>query len=131
MELELRPIGAEEVEAFRRTDEYGFGHRIEHPEQFKGWAEAELDRTVAAFEGEEIVGIGRNYSLELTLPGGTIVPVAGVSWIAVRPTHRRRGILREIMAFLVEEGARRGECASILTASEGGNLRSLRLRCRD
>ena len=119
MELELRPIVADELAAFRRADEYGFGHRHEHPEHIQGWTEAELDRTVAAFEGDEIVGIGRNYSLELTLPGGAIIPVAGVSWIAVRPTHRRRGILRRIMAYLVEEGARRGECASILTASEG------------
>jgi predicted acetyltransferase len=119
MELELRPIVVDEVGAFLRTDEYGFGHRQEHPEQIKGWTETELDRTVAAFEGDEIVGVGRNYSLELTLPGGADIPVAGVSWISVRPTHRRRGILRRIMAYLVEEGARRGECASILTASEG------------
>jgi predicted acetyltransferase len=120
VELDLRPIVADELPAFRRTDEYGFGFRPEHPERQQGWAEAELDRTVAAFEGDEIVGVGRNYSLELTLPGGAMIPVAAVSWIAVRPTHRRRGILRRIMAYLVEEGARRGECASILTASEGG-----------
>ena len=85
-----------------------------------GWAEADLDRTVAVFEGDEIVGTGRNYSLELTLPGGAIIPASGVSWISVRPTHRRRGILRRMMTYLVEEGARRGESASILTASEGG-----------
>jgi predicted acetyltransferase len=120
VELELRPIVADELPAFRRTDEYGFGFRHDDPDGQQGWAEAELDRTVAAFEGDEIVGIGRNYSLELTLPGGAVIPVAGVSWIAVRPTHRRRGILRRMMAYLVEEGARRGECASILTASEGG-----------
>ena len=72
------------------------------------------------FEGDEIVGTGRNYSLELTLPGGAIIPASAVSWIAVRPTHRRRGILRRMMTYLLEEGAQRGEPASILTASEGG-----------
>ncbi len=75
------------------------------------------------FEGDEIVATGRNYSLDLTLPGGAIVPTAAVSWIAVRPTHRRRGILRQMMTYLAEEGARRGEPASILTASEGGIYR--------
>ncbi len=69
MDLELRPIVADELAAFKRTDEYGFGFRHEEPDEDPGWAEAELDRTVAVFEGDEIVGTGRNYSLELTLPG--------------------------------------------------------------
>lgn len=120
MDLDLRPIVADELPAFKLTDQYGFGFRHQDAESHRGWAEAELDRTVAAFEGDEIVGIGRNYSLELTLPGGAVIPAGGVSWIAVRPTHRRRGILRRIMTYLVEESAVRGEAVSILTASEGG-----------
>jgi predicted acetyltransferase len=120
VELEFRPIVADELPAYKLTDQYGFGFRHPDPEHHAGWSDAELDRTVAAFEGDEIVGIGRNYSLELTLPGGAMVPAAGVSWIAVRPTHRRRGILRRIMTDLVEDGARRGEPVSMLTASEGG-----------
>lgn len=120
MDLDLRPIVADELPAYKRTDEYGFGFRHEQPETDATWAEAELERTVAVFEGDEIVGTGRNYSLDLTLPGGAIIPTSAVSWIAVRPTHRRRGILRRMMTYLLEEGAQRGEPASILTASEGG-----------
>lgn len=121
VDLELRPIVAGELPAYKLTDQYGFGFRHDPSEAREpGWAEAELDRTVAAFEGDEIVGIGRNYSLDLTVPGGAVIPAAGVSWIAVRPTHRRRGILSRIMAYLVEEGAQRDEPVSILTASEGG-----------
>lgn len=122
-DLELRPVTSDELAAYKRTDEYGFGFRPERDESRDGWAGAELDRTVAVFEGDEIVGTGRNYSLELTLPGGAVVDAAAVSWIAVRPTHRRRGILRRMMTYLVEEGARRGEPVSILTASEGGIYR--------
>jgi predicted acetyltransferase len=43
-----------------------------------------------------------------------------VSWIAVLPSHRRRGVLRGMMAALDDEAAAHGEAVSILTASEGG-----------
>ena len=119
MDLVQRPISVDELAAFKRNDDYGFGVRQDQRELDPGWAETELDRTIAVFDGDEIVGTGRNYSLDLTLPGGAVVPTAAVSWIAVRPTHRRRGILRSMMTQLLEDGARRGDPASILTASEG------------
>ena len=120
MELDLRPIVADELPAYQLADMYGFGHRPEAPELHEDWTRAELDRTVAMFDGDEVVGTGRNYSLELTLPGGSIIPAGGVSWISVRPTHRRLGILRRMMAYLLDESSRRGESVSMLTASEGG-----------
>jgi len=67
-----------------------------------------------------MVGTGRNYSLDLTLPGGAIVPTAAVSWISVLPSHRRRGILTAVMDRLVHDARDREEPALILTASEGG-----------
>ena len=112
----LRPIVADELELFVQADGYGFGERAQHGE----WASAELDRTVAAFVGDEIVATGRNYTLELTVPGGASVPAGGVSWITTRPTHRRRGLLTQIMTCLIAESQERGEVVSILTASEGG-----------
>jgi predicted acetyltransferase len=123
MELELRPISPDELPAYKRIDEYGFSYRHDDAPEREGWDALELDRTVAVFEGDEIVGTGRNYSLDLTLPGGVAVPTGAVSWISVRPTHRRRGILRAMMTCLLDECAARGECVSILTASEGGIYR--------
>lgn len=120
MELFLRPIVPDELPAYLLADAYGFGHRQADDEEHAEWAGAELDRTVAVFDGEEIVGIGRNYSLELTLPGAAIVPAAGVSWISVRPTHRRQGILTAMMTHLLDDAAEHGESVSMLTASEGG-----------
>ena len=116
MDALLRPIVADELELFVQADGYGFGERAQHGE----WASAELDRTVAAFVGDEIVATGRNYTLELTVPGGASVPAGGVSWITTRPTHRRRGLLTQIMTCLIAESQERGEVVSILTASEGG-----------
>jgi predicted acetyltransferase len=119
MDLTFRPIVADDLPGFLRADEYGFGYRHDY-EPHMEWAGAELERTVAAFDGDQIVGTGRNYSLELTLPGGAIIPASGVSWISVRPTHRRQGILRSMMEYLLDESARREDSVSILTASEGG-----------
>lgn len=119
MDALLRPVAADEIDATALALSYGFGERwaVDADEE---WPRVELDRTVAAFVDDEIAATGRNYSLELTLPGGAVVPAGGVSWISTRPTHRRRGLLRQLMTYLVNESRERGEMASMLTASEGG-----------
>ena len=48
------------------------------------------------------------------------LPTAGVSWISVLPTHRRRGILRSMMDWLLLDACEHEEPVLILTASEGG-----------
>jgi len=117
--VELRAVSEDDLEEFVRADGYGFGFRWGIDES-AAWPRAELDRTVAAIDDGEIVATGRNYTLELTMPGTAVVPAGGVSWISTRPTHRRRGFLTRVMQYLVEEGQERGEIASLLTASEGG-----------
>jgi predicted acetyltransferase len=119
MSFELRPVTSEEVPAFARASMTGFGVSVQ-PARFElEWTNHELDRTLAAFDEGEIVGTGRLYSLELTLPGGGIVPVAAVSWISVLPTHRRRGILSGIMTRQLDDAVGRGESMAVLNASEG------------
>jgi predicted acetyltransferase len=119
VDVEYRAITDDEFGAFARADMIAFGQEPFPPETPFGFARSELDRTRAAFVGDEIVGSGRNYSLELTLPGGAIVPAAGVSWISVLPSHRRRGVMRGMMAALRDDAIAHGEAFSILTASEG------------
>lgn len=120
MDVEYRAITEAEFDAFTRVGRIAFGQEPFTPETPWGFAWSELDRTRAAFVGDEIVGTGRNYSFELTLPGGAIVPAAGVSWISVLPSHRRRGVLGGMMAALREDAVAHGEALSVLTASEGG-----------
>ena len=120
MDVEYRPVTRDEFDAFARAGTVAFGHEPFPPDAPLGFAEAEFDRTRAAFVGDELVGSGRNYSFELTVPGGAIVPAAGVSWIAVLHSHRRRGVLRGMMAALDDDAVAHGEAVSILTASEGG-----------
>jgi predicted acetyltransferase len=91
------------------------------------WNEAQLEaerkiwepgRSLVATEDGVIVGHTCALSLDLTVPGAQL-PVAGVSMVGVLPTHRRRGVLRELMrrqlTDLYETGA---EPVASLTASE-------------
>lgn len=79
-----------------------------------------FDRMIAAFEGETIVGTYRSFPTELTLPGGTAVPVGGVTGVTVRPTHRRRGILTKLVARDIRTSLEREEAAEVLVAAEYG-----------
>ncbi|MCG7594245.1 enhanced intracellular survival protein Eis [Mycobacterium sp. PSTR-4-N] len=51
------------------------------------------DGAVVACDGDDVVGTAVFLDLELTVPGGAVLPMAGVSMVAVAPTHRRRGAL--------------------------------------
>lgn len=83
----------------------------------------ELDRFVLAHDGDDLVGVSGNYSLELTVPGSRVLRVAGVTWVAVSPTHRRQGLLTRMMAELHADADAHDEPLAILTASEGAIYR--------
>jgi len=59
------------------------------------------------------------WGAELTVPGGT-VPVCAISSVTVAPTHRRRGLLRELMAGELRTAAAHGFPVAALTVSESG-----------
>lgn len=80
----------------------------------------EPDRVFAMEEGGAYVGTATAYSFEMTVPGGDRVAAAGVAQVAVLPTHRRRGVLREVMAALLAQAVERGEPYALLNASESG-----------
>jgi predicted acetyltransferase len=123
MGIEIRAIEQHEVEAFIEADRRGFALGPAAPGSADSWARGEIERVFAAFDGTEIVGGARNYSFEVTVPGGGLVPAAAVSWVSVAPTHRRRGIVTSLMARVSEDARERGEPVSILTASEAGIYR--------
>jgi predicted acetyltransferase len=80
----------------------------------------ELDRTWVAEDGDHYVATTTAYSFEMTVPGGARVPVAGVAQVAVLPTHRRRGLLREVLGAVLAQAAERGDHYAILNASDTG-----------
>ena len=56
----------------------------------------EFDRTLAFFDGKEIVATAGIFTYEMTVPGGTL-PCGGVTRVSVLTTHRRRGLLTAMM----------------------------------
>lgn len=75
-------------------------------------------RTIGAFDGDRMVGVAGAYSHRMSLPFGREAPVAGTTWVAVLPTHTRRGVMRELMLRHLEDAAGRGEAFAALWASE-------------
>lgn len=116
--MDLRPISEAEFEPFALCAAASFGYDAPPEERAMRVAVFEFDRTLAAFDGDEIAGTGAIFSFDMTVPGGAAVPAAGVTWISVKPTHRRQGILRQIMRRQLDDVGERGEPLAALWASE-------------
>ena len=78
----------------------------------------EAERTLAAFDQDRVAGTTLAYSFGMTVPGGDVVPTAGISGVSVLPTHRRRGILTALVHRQLADIAAGGEPLAALFASE-------------
>jgi predicted acetyltransferase len=118
MDIAIRPVTREQGDQFSNVMAAAFGESFTEAELADHDRWFEYERSIAAFDGDRIVGTGGAYSMDLTLPGLTTIPIGGLTAISVLPTHRRRGILRSMIAYHFEEVERRGELVSALGASE-------------
>jgi len=75
------------------------------------------DRFYAAYEGELPVGTAADFPFRLTVPGGELA-AGGVTWVAVLPSHRRQGVLTQLMRKELDDLHARGEPLAVLWASE-------------
>src|SRR5439155_5919184 len=96
VDISVRRLDIGEFPAFVRANRLAFGRHPSARDIEDEQALFEPARSLAAFDGERIVGTCGAFSLTLTVPGGTI-PLAGVTQVGVVPTHRRRGILTALM----------------------------------
>ncbi|POX64989.1 GNAT family N-acetyltransferase [Streptomyces sp. Ru62] len=78
----------------------------------------EFDRSLAAWDGDALVGTSGAFSFRMTVPGGAVVPTAGVTMVSVAATHRRRGVLTSMMRRLMDDAREKGEPLAALFASE-------------
>ncbi len=76
----------------------------------------EPDRALVAVDGAEIIGTTRALSRDLSVPGA-VVPAAHVTAVGVKPTHRRRGVMSELISRQLREVP---EATAVLWASEPG-----------
>ncbi|WP_330276623.1 GNAT family N-acetyltransferase [Lentzea sp. NBC_00516] len=122
--MQIRSTTAQDLDVFLGTVHTAFGRFPETPDPDGGglwWSALEMDRSLLAeTEDGKAVGTATAYSFELTLPGDVVVPAAGITGVGVLPTHRRQGVLTEMMRFQLAELRERGDFLSVLLASEGG-----------
>jgi predicted acetyltransferase len=116
----LRPVTPDEFDTFGEVPIQAFND-AEWPAEALEQERVvfEFDRSLAAFDGEAIVGTAAAYSFQLTVPGG-MARAGGVTFVSVLPSHRRRGILSAMMRRQLADIAARGEAIAALFASESG-----------
>src|SRR6185312_7373928 len=115
----IRPIVMSELPQFMRVGDHAFNSNWPQ-DQLMAWEKLvfEVDRGLAAFDGDEIVGTATAISFDLTVPGGGQVSTAGVTGVGVLPSHRRQGVLSSLMNRQIADIAAGSEPLAALFASE-------------
>jgi GNAT superfamily N-acetyltransferase len=120
---ETRVDRADDPARFLATDQtVWFAEQVAAPteEQLLGLPE---DQRFAAYaetaDPSTYAGVYGVYPMTLAVPGDTLVPCAGLTWVGVHPDHRRQGVLTAMMRHHLEEvHAESGTSVSALHASE-------------
>jgi predicted acetyltransferase len=123
---EIRSITSDEVEAYRSGISFGFGadHEDEEGDNERFLSINPLETCIAAFDRGAVVATFGSYDLDISMPagvGGTETPTvatAGTTHVTVHPTHRRRGILTDMMRLHLDQAVERGQPMAALWASE-------------
>ncbi|MBW8794100.1 MAG: GNAT family N-acetyltransferase [Streptomyces sp.] len=114
--------------------------KVLRPEEFDGWWDhlvrafgagpapaeerdldrslTEYERSLAVWDGAELVGTAGAFRFRMTVPGGAVLPTAGITMVSVAATHRRRGVLTSMMRRQLDDIREWGEPLAALTASE-------------
>lgn len=95
--IDVRLARRDDVAQYALTFASAFGHPVDAERWARHLEDVGLDRSLAAWDGDALVGIAQAWRLELTVPGGASLGAAGICAVGVRPTHRRRGVLRALM----------------------------------
>ena len=116
----IRRVAEDELAAFLAVDRHASsGTPMSGRAHANFLARLEFGRTLAAFDGDTIVGGTGAFSFQMRVPGA-MAAVAGVSLVAVLPSHRRQGILSALMRRQLADVSERGEAVAVLFASESG-----------
>ncbi len=115
--VEIRPLVAEDFERAIRAVATAFGDQA-HPAQIEHWRNVvDVERSLAAYDGSEIVAASSTVKFALSVPGGE-ARTAGVTGVGVLPSHRRRGVLTGLMRRQLDDIRAHGEPLAALWASE-------------
>src|SRR5262245_6750337 len=119
--LPIRRIQPEDWSQLLAMDALAFGGT---PHDDVADVEKELfpwDRSLGSYGGDQLVGAAAAFRLRMAVPGGTLRPMAGVTWVSVLPSYRRRGLTRAHMHKQLQDLYEAGdEAVAALWASEPG-----------
>lgn len=126
MALETRVLTADEWDVWFDHLELAFGGVPESPEERALYKSlTEVERSLGVWDGgpdsktdATCVGSAGAFSFRLSVPGGALVPAAGVTMVGVSPTHRRQGVLTSLMRRQLDDIRAGGEPLAVLTASD-------------
>ncbi len=120
--VQIRRITDDEVPAYRRSMMATFGGDVAADPQGDDRLRALIrpGRAFGAFDGDVCVATGGTFEQTVSVPGGGDLVMAGLTMVSVRPTHRRRGILRGLIELHLADARDHGEPISGLWASEAG-----------
>jgi hypothetical protein len=87
--VEIRHPDDAELRAAMVAANTAFGSELVEADYERERVTLPTDRAHVAFDGGTPVGLAGAYAFDLSIPGGEL-PCAGVTWVGVLPTHRRR-----------------------------------------
>jgi predicted acetyltransferase len=118
--IDVRPVGASEIECFLDVFDAAWGFARDDGQRRHARTVVAAESPFGAFAGGGMAGTVMSFAMELTVPGQVHVPMAGVSYAAVHPLRRRRGVLRALMRAQLDDLHARGVPLAGLGASEAG-----------
>ena len=113
-EIAVRPGAAEDYEELQAL--FGAAMMFEPSGNELGRRLFEPGRALVATDGAEVIGTTRALTRDLSVPGA-VVPAAHVTGVGVQATHRRRGVMSELITRQLREVP---EAIAVLWASEPG-----------
>lgn len=120
MALEIRTPTLDEWPAVCQADARVFGSTCTPEDVEDRLKMHDINRFRVAFDDGQIVGVAASYAMDVSLPGGAIVPMGGVTWVSTAATHRRQGLMRRVVGAVHDDIDARGEPVASLYAAEGG-----------
>ena len=117
MDVEIRTIRPEEIDAYTASTSWAFGSQPVEEIAALYRPHLAVERSLAVFDEGEIVGAAVWFPSDIVVPGGTL-RMAGVGDVGVLPTHRRRGLLTRMMDRQLTEFHEAGIPLAGLFASE-------------
>jgi predicted acetyltransferase len=116
----IRPIRGEELEAFVRVLETAAGRQPSAATMPGRRTTYRPERTLAAYDGDRMVGGTASEPIELTLPGGAPGTAAKVTLTGLLPGFRGRGIASAFMQRQLRDLRDWGEPFAALTTTQSG-----------